>query len=282
MYKLITGIICCMLLSGCVKKRIYQTEVTNRQVSEAREKVLSAELTDRKAEAEKMIASIGNLNKTIGKQEGDIAELRSRIVQLGTSADKTSTTLLEEKMKLEKQLSEKSNLLIKSNEELSRLQKIITQRNTVLNALQKVVDEAFKGAAEVKTVIAGETIVLTLPDKTLFDQSGVNIPASGKSLIELVAGILAERPALTIDIVSCTDNQLPKGNKILTDTWDWSLRRATALTRLLISDFSINANQLTPVAKGEFYPVSTNETPEGRAQNRRTEIVFKPKLPDTY
>jgi chemotaxis protein MotB len=271
-----------MLLSGCVKKRIYQTEVTGRQISEAREKVLSAELTDRKAEAEKMIASIGDLNKTIGKQEGDIAELRSRIVQLGTNADKTSTTLLEEKTKLEKQLSEKSNLLIKSNEELSRLQKIITQRNTVLNTLQKVVDEAFKGAAEVKTVIAGETIVLTLPDKTLFDQSGVNIPASGKSLIELVAGILAERPALTIDIVSCTDNQLPKGNKTLTDTWDWSLRRATALTRLLISDFSINANQLTPVAKGEFYPVSTNETPEGRAQNRRTEIIFKPKLPDTH
>jgi chemotaxis protein MotB len=271
-----------MLLSGCVKKRIYQTEVTGRQISEAREKVLSAELTDRKAEAEKMIASIGDLNKTIGKQEGDIAELRSRIVQLGTNADKTSTTLLEEKTKLEKQLSEKSNLLIKSNEELSRLQKIITQRNTVLNTLQKVVDEAFKGAAEVKTVIAGETIVLTLPDKTLFDQSGVNIPASGKSLIELVAGILAERPALTIDIVSCTDNQLPKGNKTLTDTWDWSLRRATALTSLLISDFSINANQLTPVAKGEFYPVSTNETPEGRAQNRRTEIIFKPKLPDTH
>ncbi|MCK6694482.1 MAG: hypothetical protein L6Q97_20590 [Thermoanaerobaculia bacterium] len=49
--------------------------------------------------------------------------------------------------------------------------------------------------------------------------------------------------------------------------------------RLLIRDFNINANQLTPVAKGEFYPLTSNETAEGRQRNRRTVFVIYPSLP---
>lgn len=278
MNKLLICICCAGLFAGCVKKSLYQTELTNRQKSEEREKVLKSELLDRKTEAEKMITSIGDLNKTIGKQESEIAGLNNRIAQLTTNADKTSTSLAAEKAVLEKELSDKITQLNKTNQELTRLQKIITQRNTALESLEKVVSEAYKGNAEVSTSITAEGVVLILPDKTLFDASGVSVPAAGKTLLEPLAKLLADRPALNVEIVSYTDNQLPKGNKIITDTWDWSLRRATAVTRLLITDFSINANQLTPVAKGEFYPVATNETPEGRARNRRTEILLMPKL----
>lgn len=278
MNKLFTLICCAVLFAGCVKKSVYQTELTNRQKSEEREKVLKSELLDRKTEAEKLINTIGDLNKTIGKQESDIAGLNNRITQLSDNADKTSTSLSGEKAALEKQLNEKTSQLNKSNQELTRLQKIITQRNTALESLEKVVSEAYKGQADVSTSITAEGVALILPDKALFDASGIAIPASGKTLLEPLAKLLAERPALNVEVVSYTDNQLPKGNKTITDTWDWSLRRATAITRLLITDFSINANQLTPVAKGEFYPVATNETPEGRARNRRTEILLMPKL----
>jgi chemotaxis protein MotB len=51
------------------------------------------------------------------------------------------------------------------------------------------------------------------------------------------------------------------------------------VTRLLIRDFNINANQLTPVGKGEYYPVASNETSEGRQRNRRTVLVIYPSLP---
>ena len=74
------------------------------------------------------------------------------------------------------------------------------------------------------------------------------------------------------------DNTLPKGAKNMDDTWDWSLIRAVNVTRLLIRDFNINANQLTPVAKGEYYPVTSNETAEGRLRNRRTVLAIFPPL----
>ncbi len=75
-----------------------------------------------------------------------------------------------------------------------------------------------------------------------------------------------------------TDNSLPK-DKTLQDTWDWSLRRAANVARMLVSDYNVNANQLTPVAKGEFYPITSNESAEGRQKNRRTEIVLHPVAP---
>jgi chemotaxis protein MotB len=94
-----------------------------------------------------------------------------------------------------------------------------------------------------------------------------------------LAEYLAARPSLDVDLVAYTDNSLPTKEKSLKDTWDWSLQRATNLVRILIRDFNTNANQLTPVGRGEFYPVTSNETPEGRAKNRRTVVVFRPVLP---
>jgi chemotaxis protein MotB len=49
--------------------------------------------------------------------------------------------------------------------------------------------------------------------------------------------------------------------------------------RLLVRDFNVNANQLTPVGKGEFYPLTSNATAEGRQKNRRTVLVLRPVLP---
>jgi chemotaxis protein MotB len=107
----------------------------------------------------------------------------------------------------------------------------------------------------------------------------LGIPATGKNLLQILAEFLAARPSLDVDVAAYTDNVLPPKEKTLKDTWDWSLQRATNVVRLMIREFNTNANQLTPVAKGEFYPVTSNETPEGRAKNRRTVFLIHPLLP---
>ena len=122
-------------------------------------------------------------------------------------------------------------------------------------------------------------MLLTLPDKGLFDAAGINIAPTGKTTLGPLAAFLIERPGLDVHIVSHTDNVLPKGNKTSQDTWDWSLARAAALARTLLRDFNVNANQLQPVGRGEFKPLTSNETPEGRQRNRRTEILIRPNLP---
>ena len=271
---------CMVVLSctACVKKKVYKTELTNRQLSEAREKVLISELTDRKTEAEKMIKSIGDLNKTVGKQEGDIAELQGRIVQLSKNANQTTTSLLDEKNTLEKNLKEKTKVLFEKEALIERISDTQKERIAILSDLNTLITSKFSPLEGVTIATVNDYLLMTIPDKLLFENTGININTTGKTLLDSLSKVLTNQPGLETQIIAYTDNQLPKNNKSLVDTWDWSLRRATILTRTLISDYGVNANQLSPIGRGEFYPLATNETPEGRQQNRRTEIIFKPKL----
>lgn len=262
--------------SACVKKSTYKTEVNTRLQSESREKVLSAELTDRKKEAEKMVASIGELNRTIGKQESDIAELRTRIVQLSANANQTSMALLEEKDRLQKNLNDTKNELDKTKTELERINTLVRERDQAAAALLADLAPAYVDKPGVTLTQKEGTVILNLPDP-LFDPAGLNISTDGKALLQPLAAILNKYPSAEVSVISHTDNQLPKGNKALTDTWEWSLRRAVQVTRYLITDLGVTANQLSPVGRGEYFPLTGNDTPEGRAQNRRTEVVIEAK-----
>lgn len=270
-----------LLASACVKPKIYRAELDARQAAEARETVLKRELTDRKIEATHLTKEVGDLNRTLGQQEEQIKMLRedlaARTQQMGESASKLAT----EKTALERNLAQVSETLEQRNEALTRVQKVQQDRQKRLKELEDALVKGFmpKASAGVTVAALGETILITLPDAALFEASGLALSATGKDLLPPLANFLLSRPDLDVDIVAYTDNVLPPKEKSLKDTWDWSLARATNIVRWLISEHNVNANQLTPVGRGEFYPVASNETPDGRQKNRRTVIVVRPVLP---
>lgn len=267
-----------LILDACVKPKIYHAEVATRQSAEAREKVLVKELLDRKRESADLIKQVGELNRTIGNQEAEIkdlnAELSARTQKLGESSSK----LASEKAALEKELASVQAELDQRNALLHRIRTVRQEQKKILGDLREELSKIYAGQADVTVTEEAETVLLTLPDKLLFDAKGQEISASGKTLLQSLSGVLTARPELDVEVICHTDNVLPK-DKTLLDTWDWSLRRATNLTRLLISDFNVNANQLTPVGRGEFYPVTSNATTEGRQKNRRTVLAVRPVLP---
>lgn len=267
------------VFGACVKPKIYRAELATRQAAEAREKVLVQELLDRKRETADLTKQVGDLNRLIGNQEEEIkdlnAELKTRTQKMGESSSK----LASEKTALENELAAANNDLARCNAKVQRDQNVRYEREKIRNDLKKALVAKYADQQGVVIAINSESVALTLPDKNLFDaKGGIEISAAGKSLLTPLAQYLVTRPELDVEIVCYTDNALPK-DKTLQDTWDWSLRRATNLTRLLIREFNVNANQLTPVGRGEFYPLASNETAEGREKNRRTVIVFHPVLP---
>ena len=269
-----------LLVAACVKPKIYRAELTARQAAQARETVLNRELTDRKIETGHLAKEVGDLNRTLGQQEEQIKmlkeDLAARTQQMGESASKLAT----EKTALERNLTQITEALEQRNSVLTRVQKVQQDREKRLKELENALIKGFvpKSATGVTIAAVGETILITLPDAAIFDPNGLTISAAGKELLPPLANFLLARPDLDVDIVAYTDNVLPK-DKTLKDTWDWSLVRATNIVRWLIQDFNVNANQLTPVGRGEFYPVASNETPEGRQKNRRTAVVVRPVLP---
>jgi chemotaxis protein MotB len=282
MRKTTTPVIGLALLSAfsCVKPKIYRAELAARAAAEGREKTLVQEVAERRQESASLIQKVGDLSRQVGNQESEIRELKSELANRTQAMGESSSKLASEKMALEKQLAATSEQLDDRTAALQRVKKAQGQRAATLNALADVLTKSYDSQQDlgVKVAIEGETVSLTLPDKSLFEPTGLALSATGKTLLVPLAEFLAARPALDVDIVAHTDNVLPPKEKSLKDTWDWSLQRATNVVRVLVREFNTNANQMTPVGKGEFYPLSSNETPEGRQKNRRTVVVLRPNL----
>jgi chemotaxis protein MotB len=79
-----------------------------------------------------------------------------------------------------------------------------------------------------------------------------------------------------------TDNVPFTGNAVLLDNWDLSVKRATAITRVLTRDLSVNPKQIIAAGRGEYIPLVENNTVENRSKNRRTRIVILPKIDEFY
>lgn len=267
------------LAGACVKPKIYRAEIAARSQAEGREKVLLQELIQRREESANLIKQVGDLNRTIGSQNEEMndlrAELNNRTKQMGESSSKLSGQLSQ----LENELAAKNSLLDQRTATLQKVQTAQKERRRRLNELKTKLTQAFGASSGVQVDITpDEAVSVSLPDKTLFNADATTVSASGKTMLKPLADLLGEHPEYDVEIIAYTDNSLPK-DKSLKDTWDWSLIRATNIVRLMIRDYNTNANQLTPIGRGEFYPVTSNATPEGRLANRRTIVLIHPALP---
>lgn len=268
-------------LISCVQARTYRKELAARSAAEAREKVLVQELLDRKRETSQLTKTTENLARDLGKQDAEIADLKELINSTKRSMGESATQLASEKTALEKRLATAQSSLEQRESTIQKIKSVQDRRKSVLASLESELVRAYFpfSSAGVTAVTDGEAIMLTLPDAALFDAGGVNVSAKGKDLLRPLAEFLASRPSLSVDVLAYTDNVLPPKEKTLKDTWEWSAARAANVVRLLIRDYNVNANQMTPIAKGEFYPITSNESAEGRQKNRRTVIQLRPVLP---
>lgn len=278
---ILTLLLTIFLASGCVKKRLYRAELSARSAAEGREKILVQELLERRKESAQLIKSTEHLARDLGKQDNEIADLKEQLAATAQSMGESASKLANEKTALEKTLDATKSTLDQRDGYIKQVKSVQDKRKNILNSIEsELIKSYFPFSSMGVTVITdGESIQLSLPDAVLFESSGVYISEKGKSLLKPLAEFLAARPALSVELVAYTDNILPPKEKTLKDTWDWSLARATNAVRILIRDFNVNANQLTPIGKGEFYPIASNETSEGRQKNRRTLVVFRPILP---
>ena len=96
-----------------------------------------------------------------------------------------------------------------------------------------------------------------------------------------LAEVLNRQTDIDVYIEGHTDS-VPINTPVFKDNWDLSVIRATSVVRILTDDYKVNPLQIQPCGRGEFKPVDTNQTFEGRARNRRTEIIIAPKLDKLY
>jgi len=120
-------------------------------------------------------------------------------------------------------------------------------------------------------------VYIDISDKLLFESGSYDITARAKEVLGKVAKVLLNQPDIEFMVEGHTDTN-PFKRGVLLDNWDLSVKRATAVTRVLQNDYGIPPAHITAAGRGEYLPVASNDTPEGRAANRRTRIVILPQL----
>ena len=120
-------------------------------------------------------------------------------------------------------------------------------------------------------------VYVSISDKMLFRSGSFSINDSAKEVIGKIASIVNDHNELDILIEGHTDT-VPIKTFCIEDNWDLSTKRATAIVRLMQTDFNVQPERMSAGGRSEYVPKATNETPEGRALNRRTEIIILPKL----
>jgi chemotaxis protein MotB len=235
-------------------------------------------------------ADTAELGKALRSSKADYAALDNKYNLLGDQYKKLSSTSGMQLARLSAELDNKSKELdIKEKrmqdqeQKLKEMQAMIAREDSVTNRLHAIVKNALLGfkSDELTVKVKNGKVYVSMSDKLLFKSGSATVEDKGQEALQKLAEVLNKNTDVDIFIEGHTDNVPIKTSKYA-DNWDLSVARATNIVRLLIDRNAVNPKRLTASGKGDNFPVASNDTPEGRAKNRRTEIILSPKLDELF
>jgi chemotaxis protein MotB len=182
--------------------------------------------------------------------------------------------------KAERDLQEKQNQLEAQNAKITELTALIEQQAQKMQDIKDKIQKALVGYEGDGLQIESRNgrIYVSLDEKLLFQSGKWNVDARGKKAIQQLSAVLAANKDIDILVEGHTDNVPYAGNGHVLDNWDLSVKRATAIVRILLENRDLEASRVMAAGRGEFNPIDTADTKEARQKNRRTEIILTPKL----
>ncbi|MBI6119358.1 OmpA/MotB family protein [Salegentibacter maritimus] len=163
---------------------------------------------------------------------------------------------------------------------VDELESLIAAKDAKMNALKDAISKAltnFEGKGLTVEQRDGKVYV-SMENKLLFSSGSWAVNAEGRQAVNQLGKVLAGNPDIAVLIEGHTDNVPYRGSGTLKDNWDLSTKRATSIVQILKENNNIDPQNLTAAGRGEYAPIATNETAEGKAKNRRIEVILTPKL----
>ena len=211
---------------------------------------------------------------------GDLKASQEEL-QKQSDALKKARLSLEEK---EKNLANLKSELDQRSKRVDELEAILRRKDSSVNALKSKVQKALLGFENNGLTIEQKNgkVYVSLDESLLFASGSYNVEKKGQDILKNLAGVLEKNADVNVLVEGHTDNVPYNGSGVLKDNWDLSVKRATSVVKIILSKSSIDPQRLTAAGRGDHVPIATNDTKEGRAKNRRTEIILTPKLDELF
>ena len=166
---------------------------------------------------------------------------------------------------------------------ISRMQDALTRKDSVTLALVTSLKSSVGlSDPDINVNVDKGVVFISIADKLLFKSGSYVVSDKAKEVLAKVAKVINDKPTFECMVEGHTDNVPFTGNSILIDNWDLSVKRSTAIVRVLTKDLGVKPSQLIAAGRGEYIPLVENKTAENRATNRRTRIVILPKIDEFY
>jgi chemotaxis protein MotB len=192
-----------------------------------------------------------------------------------------STLELEEK---ERKLLDSQNELELRSLRVAELEAIINRKDSMVTALKQKISKALIGLEGDGLTIEQRNgkVYISLEEDLLFASGKYEINQTGKQALDKLSDALSYQKDLEILVEGHTDSIPLSGRGLVKDNWDLSVMRATSVVKRLTSNTNLDPTQLIAAGRSEFVPISSNETSEGRGENRRIEMILSPNLDDLF
>ena len=259
-------------LSSCVSKKKYvelETDYMNTK----------GELQKTTVEKENLEVKFAKIEKRVEVYNGQINSLQDDNNSLQKSNDEKMAFVGDDLTVLPKDIRENlDNTISKlSPEELAGAKTLKDSMNIAISyKLKKSIADDNLGQ-DIDVNIDKTVIMISVADSLLFRSGSYRINTKAYSFLQKLADVLESEQSMDVMIEGHTDSRTIHTDNII-DNWDLSVKRSTAIARLLQNKYKVDPSRLIPAGRSSYLPLTNNETRENRARNRRTNIIILPNL----
>lgn len=297
-----------LVLGSCVSKKVYneleakyaalkkeQRDCADQNDSLATAKnQLELDKSELQAALDKLTSERNKLQTECAATEKNLKTLQASYKALEVNSDEALENNMRKNRELLAQLEAKEKALAaeqarlnklkedlaSSSQRLSELENMMAAKDASMKKLKETLSKAlnsFEGKGLTVQMKNGKVYV-SMENKLLFGSGSWAVGTEGRRAVVEVGKVLAANPDISVLIEGHTDDDAYGGSGPIADNWDLSTKRATAIVSILSGNKNISRQNLTAAGRSEYAPLASNSSAEGKAKNRRIEIILTPKL----
>ena len=306
--RIVLSIVTLVVLASCVSPKIYKDleskytdlKEENRKLSSENENLLNTKNTAEN-ELKRLTRAYDTAVAERDKLEADYNAMKANFDNLKSSynaLEKNSSAAIaansQKNRELLAQLEAKEQALSAEITRLEQLKKELEARSNRVSELEQVIAAKDAAMTKLKNAISSALtdfegkgltveqrdgkVYVSMENKLLFSSGSWAVGSEGRRAVKQLGSVLGDNPDIAVLIEGHTDNVPYSGNGTLSDNWDLSTKRATSIVNILRENNNINPGNLTAAGRGEFAPIASNDNAQGKAKNRRIEVILTPKL----
>jgi chemotaxis protein MotB len=251
-------------LSSCISKKKYMEAASRIQAL--------------KEDSTALASRLSKTNSSLENATASLEDFRTKNDELNRKLGSALAASSEQ----EQQITSKERTIEEQQRRLVALQALIDQQRSVMNRLKETVSRALNqyNSDELQVELKDGKVYVSLQDKLVFQSGSAIVNKDGQEALGKLAAVLNNNKDIQVTVEGHTDS-IPMRGKF-EDNWALSVARATSIVRILTTTYEVEPTRVIAAGHSSHDPRDSNKTPEGRAKNRRTEIILTPKLNELY